>query len=88
MDKTGEQYFSLYHKRVTDNILEGEYSETGVGYVLRRKMNSLLDVFNFLKKKPKLSPQKVIAQPWRLGDTTSTAGSAPRGGATLLSPKK
>ena len=89
VDKSGEQYFSLYHKRVTDNILEGEYSETGVGYVLRRKMNSLLDVFNFLKKKPKLSPQKVIAQPWRLGgDTTSTAGSAPRGSATLLSPKK
>ena len=84
VDKSGEQYFSLYHKRVTDNILEGEYSETGVGYVLRRKMNSLLDVFNFLKKKPKLTPQKVIAQPWRLGgDTTSTAGNA-----TLLIPKK
>jgi conserved domain protein len=89
VDKSGEQYFSLYHKRVTDNILEGEYSETGVGYVLRCKMNSLLDVFNFLKKKPKLSPQKVIAQPWRLGGgTKSTAGSAPRGGATPLSPKK
>ena len=67
LDKTGEQYFSLYHKWVTDNILEGEYAETGVGYVLRRKMNSLSDLFSFLKKKPKVTPPKTVALPWRLG---------------------
>lgn len=51
LDKTGEQYLSLYHKLVTDNVLEGEFSETGVGYVLRRKLSSLLDLFG-RKKKP------------------------------------
>ena len=60
LDKTGEQYFSLYHKRVTDNILEGEYSETGVGYVLRRKLYSLWDLFR-PKAKTKAGQQK--AQP-------------------------
>lgn len=60
LDKSGEQYFSLYHKRVTDNILEGEYSETGVGYVLRRKLYSLWDLFR-PKAKTKAGQQK--AQP-------------------------
>lgn len=45
LDRTGEQYLSLYHKLVTDNILEGEFTETGVGYVLRRKVGNLLDIF-------------------------------------------
>ena len=47
-------------------------------------MNSLSDLFSFLKKKPKVTPPKTVALPWRLGgDTTdmptpdSTSSSRP-----------
>lgn len=53
LDRSGEQYLSLYHKLVTDNILEGEFTETGVGYVLRRKVSNLLDLF---RRRRKTSP--------------------------------
>ena len=76
LDKSGEQYLSLYHKRVTDNILEGEFSETGVGYVLRRKLSSLRDLFRFRAKKVKRDTlPKASIQEWRLGGDTTTVHS-------------
>ena len=76
LDKSGEQYLSLYHKRVTDNILEGEFSETGVGYVLRRKLSSLSDLFRFRAKKVKRDTlPKASIQEWRLGGDTTTVHS-------------
>ena len=76
LDKSGEQYLSLYHKRVTDNILEGEFSETGVGYVLRRKLSSLRDLFRFRAKKVKRDTlPKASIQEWRLGGDTTTVQS-------------
>ena len=64
LDKTGEQYLSLYHKLVTDNVLEGEFSETGVGYVLRRKLSSLRDLFG-RKKKPTAASSVIRRQTWK-----------------------
>jgi Family of unknown function (DUF490). len=64
LDKTGEQYLSLYHKLVTDNVLEGEFSETGVGYVLRRKLSSLWDLFG-RKKKPTAASSVIRRQTWK-----------------------
>ncbi len=60
LDRTGEQYLSLYHKLVTDNILEGEFTETGVGYVLRRKVNSLLDLFKRRRKVTAPAPSSIL----------------------------
>lgn len=51
LDKPGERFMQIYHKRVTDNVIEGEYSETGAGIMLRRKLNRLQDIFDFRKKK-------------------------------------
>lgn len=51
IDKSGHQHIRIYHKRVTDDILEGEYSETGVGYVLRRKLRRLSDLIPWRKSK-------------------------------------
>ena len=64
LDKTGEQYLSLYHKLVTDNVLEGEFSETGIGYVLRRKLSSLWDLFG-RKKKPTAASSVIRRQTWK-----------------------
>lgn len=51
LDQAGDQYLRLFHKRVTDNILEGEYTETGGGYLLKRKLNHPWDLFRFRRKK-------------------------------------
>lgn len=51
LDKAGERFIQLYHKRITDNVIEGEYSETGAGVLLRRKLYNLSDLFQFGKKK-------------------------------------
>lgn len=55
LDKRGERFLQVYHKQVTDNILEGEYSETGLGLYLRRKLSKLSDVLRFRIQTPRLS---------------------------------
>ena len=77
LDKSGEQYLSLYHKLVTDNVLEGEFTETGVGYVIRRKMSSLLDLFRRKRKKATTDTTTTLfRQAWKPRlDTLSTQPS-------------
>lgn len=77
LDKSGEQYLSLYHKLVTDNVLEGEFTETGVGYVIRRKMSSLLDLFRRKRKKTTTDTTTTLfRQVWKPRlDTLSTQPS-------------
>lgn len=50
MDKQGERFIQIYHKRVTDNVIEGEYNETGAGVLLKRKLDKLSELFSFGKK--------------------------------------
>lgn len=83
LDKTGEQYFSLYHKRVTDNLLEGEYSETGLGYVLRRKLYSLWDVF-----RPRGRKQKPRAKVQQLFLAAPVLDSAAQAQDTIVTPSQ
>lgn len=50
IDNAGQQYLSLFRKRVTDDILEGEYTETGGSYLLRRKTKKFIDLFHLFDK--------------------------------------
>lgn len=53
LDKAGTHYVRLFHKKNYENLLDGEVIETGVGYVLRRRMSRLRDLFKFdLKRRP------------------------------------
>lgn len=52
LDKAGERFVRVYYKRVTDNVIEGEYNETGLGVLLRRKLSRLDELFRF--KKPQV----------------------------------
>lgn len=63
LDKAGERFLQVYHKRITDNVIEGEYSETGLGVLLRRKLKNLSDLFNFGKKKAKTSIDTLQSKP-------------------------
>ncbi len=51
LDKKAEQYLKAYYKRVLDDIMEGDHTETGLGYLMRRKLRRFSDIFRFKPKK-------------------------------------
>lgn len=51
LDASGTRYVRAFHDKNYENILEGEVTETGVGIVFRKKMDSLSELFLFRKKK-------------------------------------
>ncbi len=50
LDAAGTRYIRLFHDKTYDN-LDGEITETGVGLVLRKKLDRLSELFIFKKKK-------------------------------------
>ncbi len=50
LDAAGTRYVRLFHDKTYDN-LDGEITETGVGLVLRKKLDRLSELFIFKKKK-------------------------------------
>lgn len=51
LDSSGTRYVRLFHNKNYESLLEGEITETGVGIVLRKKMNHLGELFIFKRKK-------------------------------------
>lgn len=53
LNRSGSMYVRLFRHTGYESILEGEVTQTGAGFVYKRKVNSLRDVFNFLLPKRK-----------------------------------
>lgn len=53
LDTSGTRYIRVFHNKNYESVLDGEITETGVGLVLRRKMDKLSELFIFKKKKDK-----------------------------------
>ena len=51
LDSGGTRYVRAFHKKSFENILEGEISETGVGFLFRKKLDSLSDLWMWARKK-------------------------------------
>ena len=51
LDQSGTRYIRLFHNKNYESVFEGEITETGVGLVLRKKMDRLSELFIFKKKK-------------------------------------
>lgn len=51
LDGSGTRYIRLYYDKNYESVLEGEITETGVGVVLRKKLDRLSELFIFKKKK-------------------------------------
>ena len=51
LDNSGTRYVRVFHNKNYESVLDGEITETGVGLVLRRKMDKLSELFIFRKKK-------------------------------------
>lgn len=47
LDQAGTHYLRLFHNKNYENLLDGEVIETGMGYVIRRKLNRLSELFKF-----------------------------------------
>ncbi|WP_322934091.1 translocation/assembly module TamB domain-containing protein [Bacteroides sp. CG01] len=51
LDQSGTRYIRLFHNKNYESVFEGEITETGIGLVLRKKMDRLSELFIFKKKK-------------------------------------
>ena len=50
LDNSATRYVRVFHNKNYESVLDGEITETGVGLVLRRKMDRLGELFIFKKK--------------------------------------
>ncbi len=55
LDTSGTRYIRAFHNKNYESVLDGEITETGVGLVLRKKLDRVSDLFIFRRKK---SPQE------------------------------
>ena len=51
LDASGTRYVRAFYNKNYESVLDGEITETGVGLVLRRKVDRLSELFIFRKKK-------------------------------------
>lgn len=49
LNQSGSMYVRLFRHTGYESILEGEVTQTGVGFVLKRRINRVADIFNFIK---------------------------------------
>ena len=50
LDATGTRYVRAFYNKNYESVLDGEITETGIGLVLRRKVDRLGELFIFRKK--------------------------------------
>lgn len=63
LDRAGTHYLRLFHNKNYENFLEGEVIETGAGYVLRRRLDSLWDLFRFGPRRDSVPSYDEIPSP-------------------------
>lgn len=63
LNKSGNMYIRLFYYKGYESILEGEITQTGVGFVLKRKLNTLKNLFRFnLNKKTSNDTTKITTE--------------------------
>ena len=58
LNQAGNRYIRIFYDKNYQSLLEGEITETGVGYVYKRKLNSLRELFIFKRKAKKQQPDE------------------------------
>lgn len=56
IDKRGTKYLKGFHKRNSDNLLEGLVTETGMGFLLRKKFETLEELFRSASRPSPATP--------------------------------
>jgi hypothetical protein len=63
IDPNSNRYLRLFYDKNFKSILEGEITETGVGYVYKRKLNSLNELFIFKRKSKENDTERFSLSP-------------------------
>ncbi len=63
LDQAGSHYLSLLHHRNSDNMFEGEITETSLSYLIRRKLMYLRDLFVLRPSKKEQKEKTSKTQP-------------------------
>ncbi len=71
LNRSGSMYVRLFRHVGFESILEGEITQTGVGFVYKHKINSLLDLFRWGRRRSKKPDSK--AKPAEATDSTSVS---------------
>ena len=58
LSEQGNRYIRLFYDKNYESILEGEITETGVGYVYKRKLDNLKELLIFRKKRETETPRE------------------------------
>lgn len=61
ISKNSNRYIRLFYDKNYESLLEGEITETGVGYVYKRKLNNLNELFLFRRKDNKTNTRQPAA---------------------------
>ena len=62
LNKSGSMYVRIFRHTGYESILEGEITQTGVGFVYRKMLSRIGDMFRFMRKlRPR--PKEPIALP-------------------------
>jgi hypothetical protein len=56
LNDTGNKYLRLFHHRGVESVLEGQITKTGIGFVMKRKLSSLRELFHKAPKKAIILP--------------------------------
>ena len=57
LTESGNQYVHLFRHTGFESVLEGQITTTGVGYVIKRKINDLRHLFRRSTPKPQPQPE-------------------------------
>lgn len=68
---TMSMYLKLFRHNGFESVLEGEITETGVGFVMRRRLSNLKQLFRFMRPR-----RKKLEQEEEAADSTSVAREA------------
>lgn len=91
LNKSGSMYVRIFRHTGYESILEGEITQTGVGFVYRRKMSSLRSMFRFRRRKQQPAaegPVNFVPNATIAADSTSaSADTLPVAGEPLRKPE-
>lgn len=75
LNKSGSMYVKLFRHTGYESILEGEITQTGVGFVYKRKLRRVSDMFRFLRRRKsnKSSANSPVVEDKSESQTESTA---------------
>ena len=51
LNERGSKYLRLFRHTGFESVLEGQITETGIGFVMKRKVGSLYDLFNLHRQR-------------------------------------